>query len=266
MDESVPRNEAICLERMLQAAQAAVQRILPIYADAQRWQLRYKADASPLTLADRQSHDCICAGLAGLGYPVISEEMEVLPACAPEGRYFLLDPLDGTREFLAGNGEFTVNIALIEDGRPLLAVIAVPADGRLFHAQRGQGAWQGRQRLRVQPVSRVLRVGVSRHHGQGEGEALAAAALGLDLRMVARGSSLKMVDIATGELDFCLRLGPTMAWDTAAAQLLLEEAGGGLYDLHGEALVYRGPWRNPGFFATALSVSDSLALLSLDHS
>ncbi len=258
---SVPRNRQPCLKRMLAAAAAASAEIMAIYADSERWQVAYKADDSPLTQADRCAQAVIMATLQDLGLAIVSEEMDVLPQRMDAAPYFLVDPLDGTREFLARNGEFTVNIALIEDHHPILAVVQVPADGRVYHAVHGHGAWLGERRLQSGAVT-PLRVAVSRHHAQGERAGLQALAERCPFTLIERGSSLKIVEIAAGELDFYPRLGPTMAWDTAAAQLIVEEAGGCLCDGGGRRLSYGPPWRNPPFFASALSVAQSLSLLA----
>ncbi len=267
MSASVPRNHALCLQRMLAAAAAASAEIMAVYADRQSWQLEYKADDSPLTQADRRAQAVIMATLQDLGLSIVSEEMDDLPQHLGAASYFLVDPLDGTREFVARNGEFTVNIALITAQQPVLAVVQVPVDGRVYHARRGHGAWLGQRRLQAQAAT-PLRVAVSRHHARGEQDLLRTLAERCPLTLIERGSSLKMVEIAAGEIDFYPRLGPTMAWDTAAAELILAEAGGCLCDLAGQRLRYAPPWRNPPFFASALPVAQSLSLLSgaCDHS
>jgi 3'(2'), 5'-bisphosphate nucleotidase len=194
-----------------------------------------KADDSPITAADRAAHDCIVRGLARVSpeVPVISEE-GALPAYeirAGWRRFWLVDPLDGTKEFLSGNGEFTVNIALIEDGEPVLGVVAAPALDTVYFAARGSGAWRraagrGSSRLVVaSPDPHVTRVVESRSHPSAELEALLSA-LGA-IERIKLGSSLKFCRIAEGAADLYPRFGRTMEWDVAAGDCIYRSAGPG---------------------------------------
>lgn len=193
-----------------------------------------KADRSPLTLADRESHRIIVRGLAALdpSTPVISEEGEIPPFAERRGwrRFWLVDPLDGTKEFIARNGEFTVNIALIENGEPVLGVVFAPALDLLYFARRGGGAWKQEHggaptRIRSsEPSAGAPRTVVeSRSHPSPELESFLA---GIDVgRRVAVGSSLKFCWVAEGRADLYPRFGPTMEWDVAAGDCIYRNAG-----------------------------------------
>lgn len=248
------------LPAVIEIARRAAAAILEVYYNEGDWQLQLKSDDSPITLADRLSNDCINEGLGLLptSYPVVSEENPAIPYEVRRHfhRFWLVDPLDGTREFLNRNGEFTVNIALIELGRPLLGVVLLPVSGQLFYAVRGEGAWvekEGqKQRLQAATVAMSqpgLRVLASRSHL----DAATRDFIGTlnEPVLMARGSSLKIAMLAAAEADLYPRLGPTSEWDTAAAQLLLEEAGGVVIDWHtGQALRYnKEDMLNPFFLA-----------------
>ena len=218
-----------------------------------------KSDSSPLTEADRAAHAVIVEGLgqAFPGIPVLSEEGRGIPY--PERRawerFWLVDPLDGTKEFIRRNGEFTVNIALVEGGDPVAGVIYVPARRVLYGGIRGKGAWREEAPGEALPIrSRApdpeagLTVVVSRSHPSPETEAYLE---GLRVaRRIPAGSSLKFCAVAEGRADLYPRLGPTMEWDTAAGQAVLEAAGGRVEDLEGRPLRYNKPdLRNPHFVA-----------------
>ena len=219
------------LQALCEIALAAGDEIMRVYAGAAGTVT--KADGSPLTEADLRADRVIVDGLRKLfpTVPIVSEESSpVIPA--GNGPFFLVDPLDGTREFVARNGEFTVNIAFIEDGEPVAGVVGVPALGELFCASRGHGAWwsQGRGepvQIRVAPAAagQPLRVLGSRNHRRAETQAWLST---LARRSVVEplGSSLKFCRIAQGRADLYPRLGPTSQWDTAAGQAVLCEAGG----------------------------------------
>jgi 3'(2'), 5'-bisphosphate nucleotidase len=221
-------------------------------------EVEYKADASPLTLADKASHEAISEALRDLApsLPVLSEESAEVDVPTRLGwqRFWLVDPVDGTKEFLKKSGEFTVNIALVEDGRPVLGIVYVPVTGLGYLAERGRGAWvqEGDAparsiRVRRADIERLVVV-ASRDHSGPEVEALLGR-----LRPVERtsmGSALKFCLVAEGKADFYPRLLPTMEWDTAAAQCVVEAAGGQVLDLDGRPLSYNKPdLRNPPFLA-----------------
>lgn len=225
-------------------AREAAQRILAVYETC--FDVEHKADASPLTQADLASHECIVAGLERLtpDIPILSEESaEDVPALVRRQwqRLWLVDPLDGTREFVKRNGEFTVNIALIEDGVAVFGVIQQPVTGALWHGMPGEGAWvrEGDADRAIQatraPVP-PLRVAASRSHRDPRTEALMQR-IG-DTEAIAQGSSLKFCRIAEGQMDVYPRFGPTSEWDTAAGQAILEAAGGVVIDPRGRPLRY----------------------------
>jgi len=243
------------------AEQAAVL-VLEVYATD--FAVQGKADASPVTLADERAEACIVAALKRLTpeVPVVAEEAVSRGEVPAVGRRFwLVDPLDGTREFVSRNGEFTVNIALIEDGHPVLGVVQVPVQGRRYAGLVGQGAWladaTGRRaiRSRAGPQQGELVVASSRSHGDDAAMAawLATAGLaGRALRHVAAGSSLKFGLVASGDADLYPRLGRTMEWDTAAGHAVLRAAGGEVFTLAGTPLSYGKPgFENPHFVARA---------------
>lgn len=245
-------------------AEAAGREIMSVYANrAESWP---KDDSSPLTEADLNADRVIRRELEKLfpGFFILSEE-SASTGCRDKNAFFLVDPLDGTKEFLKRNNEFTVNIALVNEEQLIAGVVLAPALGQLFFAARGLGAWVCEsQRIRALRVSNYnafspLRVIGSRSHG---GEALSAwlASLTVEHTFLAAGSSLKFCRIAEGQADIYPRFGPTSQWDTAAAQCILEMAGGAVVDLAGRQLRY-GLERsvlNPEFVALG-----SLSLISL---
>lgn len=251
---SITRSE---LEILCRIADAAGQEIMAVYRDGgETWQ---KDDQSPLTEADLRADRVIRQGLEKYfpGVFILSEE-SVSVGRQEAKRFFLVDPLDGTKEFLKRNGEFTVNIALIENGQPVAGVVFAPALHELFYAARGLGAWK-RHSAGVGEITTAkagsiqpLRVMGSRSHG-GEQLTTWLATLKNAHTFVAAGSSLKFCRIAEGLADIYPRFGPTSQWDTAAAQAVLEMAGGAVTNLRGEPLLY-GLDRavlNPMFVAVA---------------
>ena len=247
------------LDRISALAQAAGSAAMQVYACD--FAVRGKADQSPVTEADERAEAVILAGLAALtpDIPVISEEQAaagLAPAAAD--RFWLVDPLDGTREFIQRNGEFTVNIALIEFGRPTLGVVAAPALDRLFAGALGSGAQlhdaAGTRRIacRATPAE-GLTVVCSRSHG--DRDALERFLAGRRVAGVtSAGSSLKFCLIAAGEADLYPRLGRTMEWDTAAGHAVLAAAGGSVRTLDGTELRYGKPGLdNPHFVASGLA-------------
>ena len=244
------------LQTLCNIARAAGQEIMAVYD--QGGEVWRKEDASPLTEADLRADAVIRQGLeaAFSGVFILSEESRSA-GDAPIDNFFLVDPLDGTKEFLKRNGEFTVNIALVQQGMPVAGVVYAPALGELFYAALGLGAWVQTsggavQALQVLPwlPTDPLRVIGSRSHG---GDKLAAwlATLSCQHSFVAAGSSLKFCRIAQGQADIYPRFGPTSQWDTAAAQCVLVVAGGAVHDLTGSPLQYglKRPLLNPEFVA-----------------
>ena len=245
------------LDRVRKIATSAGDVIMSVYA--REFSVELKADRSPVTEADRAADSIICAELARLrpALPVLSEES--VPVSWEERRrwrrYWLVDPLDGTKEFVKKNGEFTVNIALVEDHRAVLGVVFAPALALEFSGALGLGTRRrdadGPRELTC--VSRTpaspLRVMGSRSH-PGPGLAAFLARLG-PYEMKPMGSSLKVCMVADGRADIYPRLGPTSEWDTAAAQAILESAGGSMIDLAGQPLRYntKDSLLNPHFLA-----------------
>lgn len=251
-----PTARAHLADRFAVIAEGAGARIMAIYGAATA---EAKADGSPLTAADLAAHDAILQGLAAAcpDLPVISEEDAERLECPPADAFILVDPLDGTREFLSGNGEFTVNIALIEKGAPVAGVVFAPALGRLWSGAVGAGA---RVRQAGEAAARPIAVRApsgdglvavaSRSHRDAATEAFLAGLSVAGLRSV--GSSLKFCLVAEGEADVYPRFGPTMEWDTAAGQAVLEAAGGRVVTPEGAPFRYGkagAAWRNSAFIA-----------------
>lgn len=249
-------------------ARRAAGAILEVYQS--EFAVRHKDDQSPLTAADLAAHRLIVAELAALTpqWPVLSEESAAIDWSTRSrwSRYWLVDPLDGTREFVKRNGEFTVNIALIDDHRPILGVVQTPVSGELACAWQGGGAWltssggaPRRMHTRHRPTPLMV-AGSRSHASERENELLAR--LGPCTKL-ALGSSLKFVRIAAAEADLYLRLGPTSEWDTAAGQCVLEQAGGAVLDFSGRPLRYntRDGLLNPEFFAVGDCKADWSGLL-----
>lgn len=223
-----------------------------------------KSDGSLHTEADKVSHDIIVNGLTQLSkdWPIVSEEGPEFPLVERDlWRYFwLIDPLDGTKEFIRKIDEFTVNIALISHHSPILGVVYAPARGTLYYASKGEGAWRSNGDGLIQIWVRkqrneTVRVLVSRSHSGTE--KMLAQALGMSepCSVVAMGSSLKFCLVAEGSADLYPRTGRTMEWDTAAAQCILEEAGGRVIDLNGRSIAYNKPLlANEGFLAQGQAV------------
>lgn len=239
-------------------ALAAGEEIMRLYESGVS--VEQKADETPVTEADHAAEAAILPGLARLvpGIPIISEEAVTasgVPSVAGN-RFWLVDPLDGTREFLARNGEFTVNIALVEDGRPILGVVHAPAIGATYMAAGpGTGLVDTREGGLValtarRPPAAGLSVCISRSHANKP--ALADQLAGISVaETVVAGSSIKFCLIAAGQADLYPRLGTTMAWDTAAGHAVLAAAGGHVRTLEGDELRYDpARLKNPHFLAT----------------
>lgn len=225
--------------------------------------VEYKEDSSPLTEADSASHRVIAAGLPAIapGVPVISEEGDSVPFEARRGfeRFWLVDPLDGTKEFIKRNGEFTVNIALIENGAPVLGVVYAPAAGLMYFAERGRGAFRERAgeapaRIRSGLAGTGIRAVVSRSHPDAHVEAFLK---GYDVSSrVEAGSSLKFCIVAEGRADLYPRFGETWEWDTAAGHAVAAEAGASVVLPDGSPLLYnKESIKNPGFIAASAGLA-----------
>lgn len=262
------------IDRVIEIAQEAGSAIMGVYADMQAREagkgtsqtlVSYKNDGSPLTKADLLAHQIIARGLAALSpdIPVVSEEDEAsLRHRLPTGRFWLIDPLDGTKEFLARNDEFTVNIALVQDGTAIFGLVLAPALGQTYWGSAGSGAFRAMNQqvaplLVTPPQERSpapLRVVASKSHMNAETVAFIHH-LGPH-ELIQAGSSLKFCRVAEGKADVYPRLGPTCEWDTAAAQAVVEAAGGCVLGLDGAPLRYGKPeLLNPHFVAASAPFS-----------
>ena len=254
-------------QSVIDLARQAGQAILAIYEAPEDPQVMRKADHTPLTQADLAAHRLIARGLQALtpAIPVVSEEDEQsLVFRKPHGAFWLVDPLDGTKEFMARNGEFTVNIALVVDSEVLWGVVVAPVLGATYWGGRGLGAFvergEGPVALSAVPsVGAPLRVVASKSH-LNEETARFIQALGAH-ELVQAGSSLKFCRLAEGQADLYPRLSPTSEWDTAAAQAVLEGAGGRVTTLEGQLLRYgKADLINPSFVAMACGYTTPLVL------
>jgi 3'(2'), 5'-bisphosphate nucleotidase len=241
------------LEGARHAARAAAQAILDIYHSP--FEVRSKADASPVTEADERAEAIIIAALAKLApeIPVVAEEMAARGEAVAAARFWLVDPLDGTREFVAKNGEFTTNIGLIEGDRPILGVVHLPVTN-VTYAGAGLGT-ATRQEQDAAPSAITVRgipatgaiVAQSRSHGNNDKMSAYLATLNQPQSRVA-GSAAKFCFVAEGSADLYPRFGPTMEWDTAAGHAVVEAAGGSVIGLDGSRFRYAKPgFRNPEF-------------------
>jgi 3'(2'), 5'-bisphosphate nucleotidase len=229
----------VSVQRTVRAAGDAILAISPTHPAATA-----KQDGSPLTAADLASHRIIESQLRVLrqSFPVISEEgdLEAIGGCETE-IYWLVDPLDGTKEFVRGLDEYTVNVALVERGVPILGVIFAPAKGTLYYAARNRRAWkiegdQPPKRISASSCEHPTTAVVSRSHVSRETVRFLSQ---LNVtRIVRRGSSLKMCEVAEGAADIYPRFGPTYLWDTAAGTAIATAAGCSVLNLNGDALSY----------------------------
>ncbi len=240
---------------------------MEIYSDpAADFGIERKADNSPLTLADKAAHARIMSYLEATDIPVLSEEGAHLPYEERQQwqRLWIVDPLDGTKEFIKRNGEFTVNIALVEDGAPILGVIYVPVKRQLYYGMVGEGAWKQDgasfdspappsvppQSLPLKAASRPFTVVASRSHLSSETEAFINTLRHAhpDLQLISSGSSLKICLVAEGKADIYPRHAPTMEWDTAAGHAIAAAVGCSITDpatalpLHYNKPDLHNPW------------------------
>lgn len=253
------QDESQLIENLLEIAKQAGEKVMQVYA-SDDFSTRVKSDNSPLTEADLRSHQCIVNGLTklNLNIPIISEEDEASHQLfQTSARFWLLDPLDGTKEFIARSDEFTVNIALVEHGKAVLGVVFAPALDLLYWGSPTLGAWSRyhgtTKQLKIntayQPTNQ-LRVVASKSHLNEETKAFIAK-LG-NATLVQFDSSLKICKIAECEADIYPRLGPTCVWDTAAGHAILSAAGGVMVDEKLNPLFYnRAEILNPYFIAAS---------------
>ena len=267
----MPVNQSLVAD-VVALARRAGDAILGVYG--QQFEVTNKADQSPLTLADTQSHDIIVAGLRALtpDVPVLSEEASDIPYSERRQwqRYWLVDPLDGTKEFVSRNGEFTVNIALIDGHDAVLGVVHVPVTGTTYTGVQNVGATRQSGRdtaVRIDTTKTAptpLRIVGSRSHRDS---VLDRYLPQLEpYQLVAVGSSIKFCLVAEGSADFYPRFGPTSEWDTAAAQAVVEAAGGRVIQTDGQRLRYNAKAEvlNPHFLVSGDPTRDWRAELQLN--
>jgi 3'(2'), 5'-bisphosphate nucleotidase len=261
------QNHLDLIPELLEIARKAGDAILKIYHSEADFGVEAKSDSSPLTLADKAANEVICRGLEALpvSFPIISEENKLLPYEVRRtwAQCWLVDPLDGTKEFIKRNGDFTVNIALVENGEVVAGVVGIPAQDELYWAVKGQGAFMIKNRAE-KPIHAAqfsqadtgLNIVCSRSHLTPETEAFISKYTTPNL--VSRGSALKFLLLAKGDAHVYPRIAPTMEWDTAAAQIVLEEAGGKVLVFEtGEPMRYnRENLLNPSFVAYGTVIGD----------
>ena len=274
--------EKIGNDWIIQALNAVIKAgaaILEVY-DMSDQEISLKEDLSPITLADRRADNIIKDMLRLTGIPVFTEESSNVPYATRKtwDRYWLVDPLDGTKEFIHHNDEFTVNIALIEDRVPVFGVIYVPVYRQLYFAMKKRGAYRienvtdpfspGTDISEISGYSvrlpdrthHGIRIAVSRSHMSPGTEAYLREKLGDEpFEMVYAGSSLKFCRVAEGEADLYPRLGPTMEWDIAAGTIIMTEAGGIIRQYDGKPLIFnRENLLNPWFVAASGKMTKAL--------
>ncbi len=249
------------LELAIKLSIEAGKEVLSIYRED--FAISKKSDNSPLTIADITSHRILMHGLSKTGIPVLSEEGKDIPYEVRRNwpQFWLVDPLDGTKEFINRNGEFTINIALIEGRRPVLGVVYAPAKDILYYSLKREGAWkkQGSEVKRLilnrEAQSNRIRVVASRSHHSKEVEdfILKLKEKYSEIEFYQAGSSLKFCLVAEGSADIYPRFTPTMEWDTAAGQAIVEEAGGAVLALDGSTFLYnKMELKNSGFIAVRI--------------
>lgn len=251
------------LDAVIDIAKRAGEAIMQVYETD--FDIENKSDNSPLTQADLAAHHLIVTALMQLtpDIPILSEESESIEPDVRNAwqRYWLIDPLDGTREFIKRNGEFTVNIALIQDHAPMLGVVYAPASAMLYFAAKGHGAYRqlgdgAAARIHARPfqLEKLIVAGSRSHSDQKLRQFLHNIHVhtGAVPELIHMGSSLKICLVAQGSADVYPRLGPTSEWDTAAAHCVLKEAGGDILNETGQPLRYntKQSLLNPSFFAT----------------
>ena len=218
----------INIEEIKSLAKKAGDAIMEIYKED--FEVEFKEDNSPLTKADKLSHQIIAKGLEKYNIPLLSEEgKEISYGVRKEwNEYWCIDPIDGTKEFIKKNGEFTVNIALIKDSKPILGVVYAPAIDELYWAKEGEGAFKNGNRLPIYKNSNPkesLKVVASKSHLSKETQDFIDSLDSKKIEQVSKGSSLKLCMVSEGVADIYPRLAPTMEWDTAAAHAIVLEAG-----------------------------------------
>ena len=247
------------MQGVIRLVEDAGQAILPFWR--QGVAVHSKSDNSPVTAADLAAHKILDQGLRALApeIAVLSEEAADIPFAERQSwsRWWLVDPLDGTKEFIADSEEFTVNVALVENGKVLFGVVGVPATGVCYYGGENLGAWRKDShgitpiQVREQPEQALVLVASKRHSSPAQEQLLAGLEQAFAVELANIGSSLKFCLLAEAKADFYPRLAPTSQWDTAAAQGVLEGAGGAVLHLNGQPFSYeaRESLLNPSFLA-----------------
>ena len=248
------------VKEVIEISKKAGIEIIKIY-NTQNFEVQYKSDDSPLTLADETSNNIIISELAKLSpnFPVISEEStnDAYPERKDYEYFWLVDPLDGTKEFVSRNGDFAVNIALVHRNSPILGVVYVPCTEGVFYAVKNEGAFSILNGVTKKLECNVfkttdinLRIPISRSYYSAATKKLIEENFKEPI-LIERGSALKFMNIAEGTAEIYPRIGTTMEWDTAAPQIIVEEAGGSILHLETrQPLVYnKEDLRNPDFVA-----------------
>jgi 3'(2'), 5'-bisphosphate nucleotidase len=249
------------ISALLKQVNRASVAILDIYQSA-NLDIEYKKDKSPLTLADKTSHDVLVLGLKRMhpDIPILSEEGAAISyETRKQWPYFwVIDPLDGTKEFISKNGEFTINLALVKGNKPIFGAVAAPTKGTVYFANQGNGAYKKENNNPPQPIkakektNQKIIVARTRSH-KDEKEAGIIAKLGSS-ETIHAGSALKFCLVAEGKADIYLRGGPTMEWDTAAGDCIAAEAGAKTCTIDGNPFLYnKQNLLNPGLICTANS-------------
>ena len=252
------------IEQLIEISKEAGKAILEVYNTNFDYQI--KEDLSPLTRADTLSNNIICERLKVLTpeIPILSEENSDIPFNIRSlwKKYWLVDPLDGTKEFIKRNGEFTVNIALINNNEPVFGVIYIPVNNRLFWGSRDYGSYEIKSDMRERKIQvsdkNINKIACSRSHSNPEFNNFLDK---LDTYKTMKiGSSLKFCLIANGEIDIYPRLGPTSEWDIAAGEAILRSAGGCIIDLEGKNILYnKKNIINPSFIAASnLNIAEEI--------
>lgn len=250
------------LNSVIEIAKQAGKEILKVYR-SDDFDVELKGDNSPLTRADINAHNLIVAALEKLTpeIPILSEESKTIPydERSKWTSFWMVDPLDGTREFVNRNDEFTVNIALLENNKPVLGVVHIPVLDISYSAAKNLGAFVDGNAIKVNTsIDKVVKILASKSHLSSETKMLLDKIENdYELEILNKGSALKLCYVADGQADFYPRLGPTMEWDTAAAQVVVEQAGGVVSTVDAEPLKYnKENLLNPFFIVASSAMAD----------
>lgn len=224
----------INLQELIKIVKLAGDAIMKIYQ--KDFEIEYKKDNSPLTIADKASNEIICENLIKLypSIPIISEENKQISYDIRKNwkQYWCIDPLDGTKEFIKKNDEFTVNLALIEDGEPVIGIVYAPALMEMYYAKKGYGAFKDEKKLPLftNTAADFLTIVASRSHISPQTTEFIESLKAKNIKQISKGSSLKLCMVAQGLADIYPRLAPTMEWDTAAADAIVRQSGKMTYE------------------------------------